>query len=372
MLAAGHALLVIKGNTYFYTVLRLTIFKGKFGPYLNDYKEFENDTLKPVSPKYWEVANKHTAPEFLQKAHEEFETTAFLVIKNNQIIHESYFDGYDSNAPSNSFSMAKSFVSALVGVALQNGEIKSIDQTIDEFLPEYKDLPQGKVTLKQLLMMSSGIGFDEDYLNPFAFPAKAYYGKGLRQLLLEYPMVEEPGIFYDYQGGATQLLAFIVEEASGKTLSQYFQEEIWSKVGAETESYWILDQKNGNEKASCCIIATARDFAKFGKLYLDGGKVDSTQIIPSWFVKESISPSGLLDKRDKEKVHFYGYQWWMGKHQEKDFFYARGILGQYIFVIPEEDLIIVRLGHKRSKERTRKHPNDIFYWLDAGLAMASK
>ena len=362
-----HVMLVFTGNTYFYNVLKLTIFKGRLGPSLTDYKKFPNDTLKTNIPKYWKEGEIKQAPEFLIEANKDFKTTAFLVIKNNEIVYENYAEGFSENIPSNSFSMAKSFVSALVGVAIQQGKIESVEQTIGDFLPDFKDKPHASITIKQLLQMSSGIGFDENYLNPFAFPAKAYYGKNLRQLMHDYQVVEEPGIYFEYQGGATQLLAFIVEEATGKSLSTYFQEEIWQKVGAETESYWILDEPNGNEKASCCIIATARDFAKFGKLYLDNGRIDSAQIIPEWYIQESVSPSGLLDKEDNERVHFYGYQWWMGNYKNLDYFYARGILGQYIICVPEKDLIIVRLGHKRSKERTNKHPNDFFIWLDVGL-----
>src|SRR5690606_14595981 len=124
----------------------------------------------------------------------------------------------------------------------------------------------------------------------------------------------------------------------------------------------------GNAKASCCLIATARDFAKFGKLYLDSGMVDSIQIIPRWFVKESLMPNQLIDKETNKKVHFYGYQWWMGNHENLSYFYARGILGQYIFCIPEKNLIIVRLGHKRDKEQLNHHPKDVYQWLEAGLS----
>jgi len=370
LLVSFHVMLVFTGNTYFYNVLKLTIFKGRIGPSLTDYKKFANDTLKTNIPKYWEEGEIKTAPEFLVKAHEEFKTTAYLVIQDDKIIYEDYAEGFSESIPTNSFSMSKSFVSALVGVALQQGKIESINQTIGDFLPDFKNKPQASITIKQLLQMSSGIGFDENYLNPFAFPAKAYYGKNLRKLMHEYEVTGEAGKFYSYQGGDTQLLAFIVEEATGKTLSEYFQEEIWQKIGAETEGYWILDEPKGNEKASCCIIATARDFAKFGKLYIDQGLIDSIQIIPNSFIKESISPNNLIDKDTQEKVDFYGYQWWMGKHKELDYFYARGILGQYIICIPEKNLIIVRLGHKRSKDKTNNHPNDLFYWLDGALEMA--
>jgi CubicO group peptidase (beta-lactamase class C family) len=364
----------MRGNTYFYNVIKLTLLKGKLGPYLTDYVEFENDTIRTATfAKPWKLAanyGKKALPENVQQAHEEFQSVGYLVVQHNQVLYEQYWDGFNQETPSNSFSMAKSFVSALVGVSLQKGTIQSIDQTIADFLPDYKGTDKANITIKQLLQMSSGIGFDEDYLNPFAFPAKAYYGKDLKQLLHEYPVVEEPGVYYDYQGGATQLLAFIVEEANGKTLSKLFQEELWQPLGAESDAFWILDHKNGNEKASCCVVGNARDFAKIGKLYLNKGKIDSTQIIPEWYIKESTTPNGLLDKRDHEKVHFYGYQWWMGTHKNIDFFYARGILGQYIFVIPEKEMIVVRLGHKRSSERTNKHPNDIFYWLDGGLSLA--
>jgi len=370
MVVAFHLTLMIYDNAYFYTTLSQTIFKGRLGPAIDDLSNYKANVIEGASAvAFYPIS----APKELSGAdlniHSEYKSTAFLVIKNKRVVYENYWLDTDKNTVSNSFSMSKTMVSSLVGVALQHGFINSINQTVGEFLPNYCNDNFGTITIKQLLQMSSGVNFNESYLDPFAFPAKAYYGKNLERLLCDYQLTSEPGVYYEYQGGATQLLAFVLEKASGLTLSDLLQQYIWKPIKA-SDAFWVLDFEGGSEKASCCVYATARDFAKFGQLYLDGGRIDSTQIIPIWYLKESVTATGLIDKEDNAVVDFYGYQWWLTKHKELDVYFARGILGQYIFCVPEKDLVVVRLGHIRSKEKTKKHPKDVYSWLDMALKLA--
>ena len=370
MVVAFHFTLMIYDNAYFYTTLRQTIFKGRLGPAIDDLSTYKSNTIVGINAV---VFNPTSSPKELSEAdlkiHSDYKSTAFLVIKNKKVVYENYWLGTDKNTVSNSFSMSKTMVSSLVGVALQQGFINSVNQTVGDFLPDYCNGNFGTITIKQLLQMSSGINFDESYLNPFAFPAKAYYGKNLETLLCDYKLTSAPGVYYEYQGGATQLLAFVLEKASGLTLSDLLQQYIWKPTKA-SDAFWVLDFEGGSEKASCCVYATARDFAKFGQLYLDSGRIDSTQIIPIWYLKESITATGLIDKKDNAVVDFYGYQWWLTNHKGFDVYFARGILGQYIFCVPEKDLVVVRLGHVRSKEKTKKHPKDVYNWLDMALKLA--
>jgi CubicO group peptidase (beta-lactamase class C family) len=225
------------------------------------------------------------------------------------------------------------------------------------------------MTIKHLLNMSSGIDFDEHYINPFAFPARANYGDNLELLLTNYKVTEEPGVYYEYKSGNTQILAMLVSGVMRSSLSDIASEYVWSKIGAEHEALWSLDHEDGMEKAFCCINATAKDFARIGKLYLNHGRWNGDQIVDSAYVAASITPTGTVIK-DGSPCTTYGYQWWMGKHQSLDFFFMRGIKGQYVLVVPEKELIVVRMGHKRDNGTfEREHPDDVYNYLTMGLRM---
>jgi CubicO group peptidase (beta-lactamase class C family) len=304
------------------------------------------------------------------------ETVAFVVVKNDSLLHEQYWDGYGPDSRSNSFSMAKTFVSILIGAAIDEGKIKSIDQPVSDFLPEFKEGDNSKVTIKHLLTMSSGINFDEDYISPFAYPAQAYYGDDLKKLTYGYKVTEESGKFFKYLSGNSELLAFILMKATGKTLSEYMSEKIWIPLGAKNDALWSLDSKDGMEKAYCCFNSNALDFARLGKLYLDSGKWNGRQIINSDYVARSIVPAEL-NYPEGNKIDNYGYAWWLipdyqpaGQAGKGHYiFYARGILGQYIICIPDQNLVIVRLGSKREKPKGNEHPPDMSYYIDAALEM---
>jgi CubicO group peptidase (beta-lactamase class C family) len=262
--------------------------------------------------------------------------------------------------------MAKTFVSVLVGIAIGEGKIKSVDQAVGDFLPEYKEGENAKLTVKHLLTMSSGIDFDEDYISPFAYPAKAYYGSDIRTLTMKYKLVETPGKVFKYLSGNTELLAFVLEKATGKSISEYASEKLWIPIGASKSAFWSLDHENGVEKAYCCFNSNARDFARIGALYMHHGNCNGKQIVPEEYVKNSILPAHLVDEENKPNDR-YGYSWWMLDYKGMHIYYARGILGQYVVAIPDKNILMVRLGHKRSKEKVKDHPKDLFVYIDAAL-----
>jgi CubicO group peptidase (beta-lactamase class C family) len=265
--------------------------------------------------------------------------------------------------------MAKSFTSMLVGAAIDEGKIKSVDEPVGDFLPEYKEGDNAKLTIKNLLTMSSGINFDEDYVNPLAYPAAAYYGSDIKKLTYKYKVTEEPGKRFKYLSGNSELLGFIIEKATGKKVADYFSEKIWSQIGAKNSAFWCLDHEDGMEKVYCCFNSNARDFARLGKLYLDSGKYNGKQIISTDYVLNSIKSADLLDE-DGNKNGKYGYSWWLiPDYKGHQIFYARGILGQYIVCIPDKKMIVVRLGKKREKRKDSNHPTDLFYYIDAALEM---
>jgi CubicO group peptidase (beta-lactamase class C family) len=217
--------------------------------------------------------------------------------------------------------------------------------------------------------MSSGINFDENYVSPFAYPAQAYYGSDLHKLTYGYKVTEESGKVFKYLSGNSELLGFILQKATGKTLSEYMSEKLWKPLGAKNSAFWSLDAKDGMEKAYCCFNSNALDFARLGELYLDSGKWNGQQIISAEYVARSIEPAPLNDV-DGKKNNLYGYAWWLiPDYKGHSIFYARGILGQYIICIPDKKMVVVRLGSKREKPKGNNHPADVFYYIDAALEM---
>lgn len=365
--------ILISGKLYLYKLIANTLLKGRMGPSLTEYTIFENREVKAGAEQPWNISknyNKKTIPSVHLQEAEKMKTIAYVIIKDDSIVHEQYWDGFDADSHTNSFSMSKSIVSVLVGAAIAEGKIKSVDQPIGDFLPEYKEGKGAKITIKHLLTMSSGINFDEDYVNPFSYPAVAYYHEDIKKVLKNYKAVDEPGKVYKYLGGNTQLLAMILEKVTGKTVSDYASEKLWIPIGAKNTAYWSLDKENGTEKASCCFNSNARDFARIGKLYLDSGKWNGKQLISMDYVLSSIKPADLVDEAGK-KNEKYGYQWWTIPHYKgHDIFYMRGILGQYVLCIPDQKMLVIRLGHKREKVPPGEdHPEDVYHYVDAALEM---
>ncbi len=361
-------LAVLTGNGHLGKGLANTYLKGRSGPSIDEYRIFPNRVVEKGLTQPWPLSsqyNKKALPNELAEKFELYETIAFVVIKNDSLLHEEYWDGYSDTSHTNSFSMAKSIVGVLTGIALKEGKIKSLDDPVSNYLPDFAEGDKQNVTVRHLLTMSSGINFDEDYVSPFAYPAKAYYGNDLVKLSTKYKVTEEPGKVFRYLSGNTALLSFVVEKATGMTLSEYASEKLWKPIGASEDAYWSLDHENGVEKAYCCFNSNAKDFARLGQLYLDYGKWNGYPILDSSYVSESIRPAELLDEEGR-KNESYGYSWWvMNDKGGGHIGYARGILGQYIFVIPSMDMVVVRLGKKRDQERVADHPKDAFIYLDA-------
>ncbi|MCW3085034.1 MAG: beta-lactamase [Bacteroidetes bacterium] len=365
--------ILISGKTYIYKGVANTYLKGRSGPSISEYEIFDNRTVKAGTEQKWHTAKNYNSgkisPE-LQAHFDAMKTIAFVVVKNDSLLHEQYWDGYGADSHSNSFSMAKSFVSIMVGIAIDEGKIKSIDEPVGDFLPEFKDGDNAKLTIKHLLTMSSGINFDENYVSPLAYPAAAYYGSDLKKLTYGYKVTEEPGKKFKYLSGNSELLAFILEKATGMKLSDYMSEKLWKPLGAKNDAYWSLDHSDGVEKAYCCFNSNALDFARIGELYLDTGKWNGNQLVSKDYVLNSVKPAELTNTGDENKNDRYGYAWWLiPDYKGHRIFYARGILGQYIFCIPDQKMIVVRLGSKREKPSGTDHPADVYYYLDAALQM---
>ncbi len=275
---------------------------------------------------------------------EDHKTLAFIVIKKDSIIYEKYFDDYDSSSIIPVFSIAKSYVSALVGIAVEKGFFKSLEDSVTTYIPDLQGKGLDQISLKNLLEMQSGLNFKEKYTSPFADMAKYYYGKNQDRYIQKLKLTETPGISYNYQSVNTLLLGIALENATGKSPSKLLENWIWQKTDMEFDATWSVDsEKNNRIKAFCCINLRARDLAKFGKLYLNNGKWNGEQIIPENWISESLR----IQNDSKDSGGFpYTFHW---RSLEDGSFFAKGVLGQYLFVDPQNNLIIVRLGKSSDK-----------------------
>jgi len=343
-------------------------------PQIDQYPIFENRTVRAGNPQAWAVSSRYGTLQLGKNRladFEKYETVAFVVIHKDSLLFEQYWDGYGPESHSNSFSMAKSIVSLLIGVALDEGLITSVKQPVSNFLPEFGSYNGKELTVEDLLTMSAGVEWDEGYSGLFSLTTEAYYGKDIVAQTRRIRQNSEPGGHFYYQSGVTQILALILQTVTGKTLSDYASEKLWTPIGAEHDALWSLDHKDGFEKAYCCFNSNARDFARLGQLILNKGAWNEEQLVSADYIAQAINPATwLLDKRG-EPNREYGYQIWVLEYDGMVIPYMRGILGQYIFVIPDKEAVVVRLGHKRSEERFPPYyyPSDIDIWLGAGLEL---
>ena len=370
-LATAFSLIYVSKYNYLLTGISTVYLTGHTTAYLTDYKKFYNDSiLKSALPQAWplhDFYNQFQISNALEDYHKDRKTVAYLVIKSDSILYEKYYDGFGRDSKSNSFSVVKSVVSALMGIAIQDGDIKSLDQKVVDFIPDLKGPYADKVTVGDLSSMASGQKWSEEYYNPFSVTSASYFVKDLDALIIDQPITEKPGEKFRYKSGTTQLLGMVIKKATGKTLSDYLTEKLWQPLGAEKTALWQLDsEEKGMEKAFCCLATNARDFARIGKLYKNHGRWNGTQLLDSSFVELSVKP------RFEESPQ-YGYGWWLDVFRGKKVFMMRGHLGQYILVVPEEDLIVVRLGHLKDEVNKNKSSlgdpftKDIYVYLEGGL-----
>ena len=345
--------------------VRVVYFTGHDTAFIDDYPYFENDIIeKGDNPQPWTNHKNYNSvkeTEKLNTVNKDWGTVAYVIIKNDSVWFENYYDGFDENSKTNSFSMAKSIVTSLLGKAIMDGYIKSLDQPISDFYPEYA---YAKTTVGDLASMASGLDWVEHYTSPFSVTARANYDDDLAETILNQKVIKTPGVEFEYLSGSTQLLGMIIKKATGKQLADYLSESFWKPLGAENDALWQLDDdENKLAKAFCCISSNAKDFARFGKLYKDHGKWNGKQLLDSTFVAKSITP------RFKESPQ-YGYGWWMKDIGSKHFFMMRGHLGQYVIVEPNDNVIIVRLGHKKSPDNgVGRFTDDITIYIEEAYKM---
>jgi CubicO group peptidase (beta-lactamase class C family) len=355
---------------YLIKAVRTIYLTGHTTAYLEDYKKFDNKTIENGTPQPWPNHKNYNSvkeTQILNKTNKANGTIAYVIIKNDSVWFENYYEGFNENSQTNSFSMAKSYVSGLLGKAIEEGYIKNLNQPVSDFLPSFSSGLASKMTVGHLSSMASGTTWDEKYYSPLSIVTRAYFDDNLEKVMLGLQTQTEPGKRFKYSSGDTQMLAMVIEKATGKKLYNYLTESFWKPLGCENPTLWQVDSKSHDlVKAYCCIASNAKDFARFGKLYKDHGKWQGKQLLDSTFVAKSLKPvypDGSM----------YGYGWWLKSIGDKHFFMMRGHLGQYVIVEPQDNIIIVRLGHSKGKNnQVGKFTTDIDTYIQEAYKMLGK
>lgn len=373
ILAGASLFIVLTGRLYIFKGIVNTVMVGRLGPSISEYGIFYNRIIEAKNPHEWQphknFLSKQLRPIDLKRM-EELETVSFLVLKDSALLYEKYFDEYNKDSITNSFSVAKSIVSLLVGIAIDEGHIKSLDEPVSNYLSGFRSGHARKLTIRHLLTMSSGSNWEEGS-SPFSHNAEAYYGTDLKGLMKRIEFIRPPGKIFNYQSGNTQFVAMILEKATGKNISELAEEKLWKPLGATHNALWNLDDYEDNiEKAYCCFYATGRDFLRIGQLILNNGEANGKQIISRAYIKDATTPAKFLKTKSGHTNDRYGLAWWTTTYKGKKVVYARGILGQYIICIPSENMVIFRAGWYRHDRKINDHPQDLYWYIEAGLKLA--
>ena len=293
-------------------------------------------------PEFYELEGKQ---HNLAEALDYFKSDGLIVLQNGDLIYENYWQGNSQNQPHISWSVAKSFLSALIGIAYHDGLIEDLNDPITKYLEDFQATGYANIPVKDILQMSSGIIFNEDYadynsdINKFA--RALAQGTSMRDFAKKLENGKEPGTFNHYVSIDTQMLAMLLEEVTGKTVSQNLEEKIWTKIGMENDAYYMVDD-TGMEWALGGLNATLRDYAKFGLLYLNKGTWNGKQIVPEDWVNASHSlKEPHLQPGDNElssNTWGYGYQWWL-TGDESPLAVGLGYGNQILVIIPEKNIV---------------------------------
>ncbi|MFC0039957.1 serine hydrolase domain-containing protein [Actinomadura rayongensis] len=310
----------------------------------------------PVNPRYSFGGRTSTLDDFLARS----STLGYLVLRGGTIVDERYFAGYDAASRFNSWSVGKSITATAVGAAVADGRIASVADPVTKYVPELRGTGYDGVAIRDLLQMASGHKYDEtDYANPFKGSTfttiRMVLGASLTSQAREAERDVPPGTRWNYDSMNTFVLGWLVAKATGTPLSTYVREKIWQPAGMQSPMLMGRDYQ-GSDIGYCCYHATVRDFARFGLLYLRDGRAGGRQVIPSGWNNDStratapyLQPHHLTPAApdSAENAYGYGYQWWLGDQGD---YAAIGILGQFVYISPRRDVVIVKTSQDLNSE----------------------
>ena len=375
LLILAAAALQVSGHGYIWRALRYTYLDGHTTAHIDDARNFDQAAIAHADAvQAWSVAPqlKPVSDDTLAYLKAQ-RSAAFVVAQHGEIISETYFAPYDAHSRINIFSMAKTLTTMLAGAAVQDGIVPSFDAPLSQWLTEYANDPWGqKATLAQLSSMTSGHAWDENYYLPLNETTELYFGRDAPRTVLRKGFEREPGSDYEYSSASSQVLGVALSRALKAkspdwTLARYLSQRFWQPLGMSDAASWSLDRardQGGMELTYCCVHANARDMARIGQLLLQKGQWQGKALLPVVFVERMTAPG--------PKVRYYGQGLWMDPDHKPAFYYLQGHLGQYVIVVPERELVIVRMGQTRIKTN-QKHPkiyDEVYRYLDEGLALA--
>lgn len=336
---AAVAAVYLSGYQYVFKAVALNLKKGPLTPSTDDEEKFPSLPVDNSNPINWEkdiAYNSFSLSDKILKDLEKTRTSSLLVVRDNKLVYEQYWKEHNSSSLMNSFSMAKGILSVMVGFAIDDGYLESEDQLISTVFPAYKQSKFGRfLSFRHLMTMQAGFDWDEEYHHPFAENSKQYFTDDLADQAFRIGFKELPGKTYEYQSISAQLLGLALRKVTGQTLASYLSEKLWKPLGMEYPAKWSTDEK-GVEKAFCCIHAAAGDFAKLGQFLLQEGKWNGKQLLNSEFCKKLLMPT---KENDAFCFNIWADDDSVVKHR---FFY--GFLGQFIIMIPEKKMVIVKTG----------------------------
>lgn len=332
-------LILVSGYGYIFKAIAMNLKKGPITPSIDDEEKFPSRPIPNFRPAPWEKSRSYNTarlPEDVLKELRKTRASSLVVIRNNELVFEQYWKDHDSSSLMNSFSMAKGILSVLTGCAIDDGYLESEDQLISSVFPGYKDSTYGKfLTFRHLMTMQAGLDWKEEYHHPFAENSKQYFIDDLASQVFDIEVNKMPGQQYEYQSAAAQLLGLALRKVTGGSLAEYLSEKLWKPLGMEFPAKWSTDEK-GVEKAFCCIHATARDFAKLGQLIMQQGNWNGRQLISEGFCKRLLAPTSANDA--------FCYTVWADDESAVKYRFLYGFLGQFIIMIPEREMVVVKTG----------------------------
>jgi len=334
--------LALKYSSYSYLI------RGVQGAYLDGHKSAHIYDRSHFDQREMPVFNAVTLPEGsytlelspeTRTALESYDTKGLIVLEKDSVVLEEYWDDHDASTISNSFSTAKTVITLLVQIAIQDGYIDSWDDPITKYIPEY-EIPEGvaEPTLRHFSTMTAGMQIKENYNDPFSKTAKLYYGDHAETTALSVPPGKNPtGEVYEYQSAQTQVLTVALSRAVGESVSSFANRELFAKVGFEVPATWHLDRADGLELGFCCLNVCVRDFAKLGQFILHDGKINGQSVVDSAFI--AMASQGY-------KSPYYGHSFWIYPEPHNHVFGFRGMLGQDILIDRAHQRVVMRVGQR--------------------------
>lgn len=340
-------LVYVSPYQYLIKGVRLTYFQGEKSAHFTDWYGFETRQVSNSQEGVIAIAeNAHNTElsEPLLNMLTKTRSGSYLVFRNDTLICEKYFNGFTDTHRTNSFSMAKTVTTLMVQKSIELGYIDGWDVKVKSLLPWLQGEYAKELTLRHLTTMTSGLKWNENYLSPFGITAEAYYTYNIEGVMRSLPIEKKPGQKWQYQSGSTQLLSLALHEAlknpskglpAFEHISEFASEYIWQPLGMEAPARWSLDHEKGTELGFCCLNAVSRDFGRLGLWVLHHGTFESASLDSSFLAQAQL---GYKDER-------YGHSFWISSKTEVPFTYFQGLGGQYIFMIPSKNMVVVRTGN---------------------------